>query len=409
MAGSLRLAVVAVVVAASASRAYADDLVLDRTAVISHAKTSAPSAQLAQSGVKEATAGTVGVGALSLDRPVIGITGGRRLAGGEYDRSLPEYGASVSFPIDLGGRAGARSDAANAELGAARADASDQLRLVVREALLRYTRAVRSQSALSLAIARRDTTAALLLIAKRRVAAGDVSETDANVVQIELVRDEAKVASQKGDVEATILALTTYVGVTGTPKVVGPLLPKDEPPTLDVLLASIEDRADVKAAKAAEVATSSTVDLAKADRWPTISLVGSWSYSELSNTFIFGVSVPLVPLNLNKTAIAVSEARAANAKTRTMIVRAQAEKELRAAYARYTSSKAAADAFAKNMGLIDGTLDAARKSYDAGKIGLADVMTARRSVADASVEKLDADVALAEARIELDAASGRLP
>ena len=184
----------------------------------------------------------------------------------------------------------------------------------------------------------------------------------------------------------------------------------DEPtPSLEAALGLVDKRADVQLALATVTSARAQLSLGKADAWPTLSLVGNYEYHEVTNFVTFGVSLPIPIFNANKTTISQSNARIVAAEAELGAARTRAAAEIRAAYVRHTAAKLVVEQLAKVTVESEGAVARAVKAYDGGISGLADVLLVRRTVADALRDKLDADLALAETRIELDAAAGRLP
>lgn len=380
------------------------DVVLDRASVAAYARKQSPIAKAALAKVPVAQAGTVGVGVVSLTNPTLTAMGGL----GFGPRS-PEVNATLAVPVDLAGRPKARLDAAVAGVDLAKAEAGDSLRGIVREALLRWARALRGERAIVLARARRDVAATLVAIAKRRAAAGEIAKGDASVFEVELGREDARLVAAEGAATARRVVLVTYVGAPTDAQVAGELVWTTPPPPLSELLASIDQRPDVVAATAALGAAGSQVGLAKADAWPTVSVVGSWEYHESRNIVTMGLSLPLPLFNANKTAISTADAKVKAAEAELHAVRTTAVGELKAAWATWSAARAAHEALAKVASVADLAVARAVKAYDVGTIGVTDVLLVRRTAQDAATELLDAELALAEARIELDAAAGRLP
>lgn len=395
--------------AAAVLCSYADvasgAVLLDRESVAKYARTESPVAKANATKVDVAKAGTVGVGIVSQTNPTLTAMGGVRFG----DPKTPEANASLLIPFDLGGRPKARSDAAATNVDAAKASAADGLRGVVREALLRWARALRAQRGVALAKTRKEVASNLVVIAKRRAATGDIAKGDTSVFEIELGREDARLSAANGLVAGRRMLLVAYIGAPEDAEVGGDLVAISAPPSLDTLLASIDKRADVQAAAAAVTAAGAQVGLAKSDAWPTLGIVGNYEYHESTNFVTVGVSLPLPLFNTNKTAISTANAKVTAAQADLAAVRALAIGELKAAYASWTAARDSHDALAKVATLADVAVARAVKAYDVGSSNVTDVLLLRKTLQDASTEALDAELALAEARIELDAAAGTLP
>jgi cobalt-zinc-cadmium efflux system outer membrane protein len=380
------------------------EVVLDRAMVVSYAKSKSPDVKVAGAEAMQAKSGVVGMGLVSLDNPSISAVGGTKIGS-----KSPELAAQINVPIDLGGRPGARKEAAEARAEVAVAQSADATRLAVREALLRYVRALRAKVEIDLAKSRVDIAKTLLGVASRRLAAGDISEGEVALVELEQVREVSRAQTAHGAFAASKSLLAAYVGAPADAAVTGEMVPADELPGLDSLLDALGKRPDVVAAIRDVSAAQSSYSLAKADAWPTLVLIGGWEYHEQTSFYRAGFLLPLPLFNPNKTQVSIGGARIDTAKSQLAAARARAEGEVRAAHARFLAARSALEPLKKTGELAESAISRATKAYDLGKVPLSDVLFARRTVAEAIKERYDAELALAEARIDVDAAAGRLP
>ncbi len=387
-----------------AGRANAESA-LDRAEVLRRAQKTAPVLAIAKAQVDQAKAGTKGTTMLSVENPSLSILGGVRFG----DPKTPEMRGQVGIPVDLGGRPRARLAAADASLKVAVAEAEDAARLTVREALLRWARAVRDAKLFSLAQARLAISDGLLDAAKKRVAAKDLGTGDLAIVELERTRDAASVAQARGTAQASAITLGAYIGVGGDPVVSGELVDDSSLPTLDTLLGSIDARPDVRALAAEVGEARARSGLAKADRWPTLTLIGTYEYHESTNFLLVGVSMPLPLFNANTQNVSTSTAAIEVADARLAALRASAVGEVRAAWKRWNAAREALTLIRSTTAPAAAAVDATSQSFVGGKTGFIEVLLVRRIANDAAVDRISAELTYAEARIELEAAAGKLP
>jgi len=378
---------------------------LDRGEVIKRAQKTAPVLAIARAKVEQAKAGTKGTAIVSTENPSIALLGGVRFG----DPRTPELRGQVAIPIDLGGRPSARLASAEASVKVAVADAEDATRLTVREALLRWARALRDAKLVALAEDRLKISDGLLEAAKKRVAAKDLGTGDLAIVELERTRDSALVAQARGTAQASAISLGAFIGITSDPKVAGDLVDDAAMPSLESLLAGVEARPDVRSAAAEVSEARARAGLAKADRWPTLTLLAGYEYHEATNFLVAGVAVPLPIFNANTQNVATTTAAIDVAGARLEAVRAAALGEVRAAWKKWNAARDALGIIRTTAGPAATAVDATAQSFMAGKTGFVEVLLVRRIANDAAADRIAAELAFAEARIELEAASGKLP
>jgi cobalt-zinc-cadmium efflux system outer membrane protein len=86
-----------------------------------------------------------------------------------------------------------------------------------------------------------------------------------------------------------------------------------------------------------------------------------------------------------------------------------AEGELRQLHLRYVAARQALDALAPTAALVKQANDLAARGYELGEGDLASVLLVRREAVAAEAALIEAELALASAKIELLLAAGRMP
>ncbi len=387
--------------AASASA----DPVLDRAEVLRRAQKSAPVLAIAGARVAQTKASINGTSLVSLENPTVFLLGGVRFG----DPKTPEFRGQLAVPFDLGGRPSARRETAEASVRVAAAEAEDTARLTAREALMRWARAVRDTKMLALARDRLKIAEALLDAAKKRVAAKDLGTGDVALLELERARDAAAVAQAVGNAQSSAILLGAFIGAPGDPTVSGELVDEAPMPTLESLLAAVDKRPDVRAVSAEIIEARARSGLAKADRWPTLNLVGTYEYHESTNFVLVGLSMPIPVFNANTQTVATTTAAIDVANARLEAARAMALGEIRAAWKRWSAAREALTTIRATAAPAAAAIDATAQSFLAGKSSIVEVLLVRRVANEAAVDRIAAELTFAESRIELDASAGRLP
>lgn len=391
----------------NARAARAEEPPLSRARVIELAR-AAPSSRVAASEAAVAGAAVDAAGVLALDNPVVSGMGGLRF---NPDGTKPLAAqATLSWPVELGGQRGARVDAAKAEERAAVSAAEDTQRKLLLAALLQHAIVLREERQIAIAAERRALAGRLAATAGKRRQAGGVPEIDVALATLQEKRDEAAEAAAIGARDASKLALASLLGLPSmSVAVAGELVPPGEPPTLDALLHDAPQRTDVRAAHASLEAARARAARERAARWPTVSILAQYERDDDANIGLLGLSVPIPILNANRAAAATTAAEVDAAKARAEASRVAATGQIRQLYARYLATKKALAALAPAAGLAAQAVALSVRGYELGENDLASVLLVRREANDTKAALLDAELAHANAKIELLVAAGRSP
>jgi cobalt-zinc-cadmium efflux system outer membrane protein len=320
---------------------------------------------------------------------------------GEYDFSLLQR-------FELGGQRGHRLAAATAgvdqrtfEVGATTLQAQTTALAAFYRAL--HAGEVRRVTEEALALAEEAVRAA-----QARYEAGETAVLDVNIARVELARARREQLSAVSRVEGAfgqlreVLALPPQEAV----RVEGPLQTRDVPP-VDVLLSQLPERADLQAFGANLKQAEAELQLAHASRTPD--LFGGVGFRREDAEPVIGARIGLtLPLFQRQTGtIAAASARVSETKTAFEARRVALEARLRAAHATYTTAAQAAEAITSTaLPLLTENEELTRESYQAGKIGLLELLVIRRQGFAARREALDAQLDVALAAIEVRGIAG---
>jgi len=397
--------VAAFTICLASARAHAEEP-LTRQRVAELVKV-APATRVTQSEVGVSGAAVTAAGTLSLENPVVSGLGGVRF---NPDGSRPFNGvATVSWPVDLGGKRGARREAAEAEYRAAGAEARSQERRLLVGALLQHALVLRDERQVAIAAARHALSERVYAAAQRRRAAGSAPELDVALAAMQEKRDASAEESASGARAADKLGLLTVLGLNDDPGVVGSLVPDGDVPALAVFTKGVEQRAEVRAAAAALDAAQATAERERAKRWPTLNVLGQYERDDQANIGLIGFAIPLAVLNANRAEVATSAAQVQAARSRMTRSRIDAAGQVRELYARYTATKAAVDSLAPTEALATRAVALATRGYELGENDLTSVLLVRREAVEAESALLEAQHAHAAVKIELLVNAGSVP
>lgn len=337
--------------------------------------------------------------------PALEVGAGRRTLGDgatDVDRSI-----ELSQQIELGGQRGARIDAAEAELRAARASADAVERLVAADVLAGAARVVKDRQALSLVREQREATLRLAEVsgarARKGVAAPFESEL-AEAARIQALREERAAALELAEAER-LLAAAAGADVQ---LAAGASLPPVSQPRLalaEMERNALEHEPEAVAARNEIAAAQARAALLRRERIPDLTIAAGYKHEEQADVIGGRLSIPLPLFRRNQGEIAEQEARSAQATARSRQIELRVRLSLRAAYGSWQRAQDAVKDIPANLeDRLRADVDSLRRAYERGTLqlplvlaSLREVQSARRTVLDARAEAVLASIELARA------------
>ncbi len=401
---------------------------VDLPAVLALAREASPRLQIEREAVSAAEARRISAGALPNPRIAIGRS---RPAGGSatmFD-GRNQTDTSVEFPLLLAGQRGARIEAAERFIDAARARVRVGENQLAEEAAVAFVAILAVQERIDALTDSIERIGRIRDIVAARESSGLASRYDVARVEMERAALQARLAEQEGDRADAAGALAVLLGVPGwTPKASGRLAPIADgtpvhaaagsgpslpgspagaAPALRTALAA--GHPSVQSALREEAAAAAAIEVARRDRIPVPSLgIGRmWTRDPYGAANFLGLSVevPLFDTRRGPLEEALSEARAATLR------RTLAEVQVAASLDRYETVVQR-----RSEALQRFETDAASRlpmlqvmSEDAYRFGRASILEwldAMRTHHEQRLVRVDLLSGLAEARIRLNAAQG---
>jgi outer membrane protein, heavy metal efflux system len=337
--------------------------------------------------------------------PALEVGAGRRTLGDgatDVDRSI-----ELSQQIELGGQRGARIDAAEAELRAARASADAVERLVAADVLTGAARVVKDRQALSLVREQREATLRLAEVsgarARKGVAAPFESEL-AEAARIQALREERAAALELAEAER-LLAAAAGADVQ---LAAGASLPPVSQPRLalaEMERNALEHEPEAVAARNEIAAAQARAALLRRERIPDLTIAAGYKHEEQADVIGGRLSIPLPLFRRNQGEIAEQEARSAQATARSRQIELRVRLSLRAAYGSWQRAQDAVKDIPANLeDRLRADVESLRRAYERGTLqlplvlaSLREVQSARRTVLDARAEAVLASIELARA------------
>ena len=376
-------------------------------ALLKQAQASAP--RLALGSAETRVAEGHAAQAAARPNPTLGLMVENAAGSGPYkDFDSAETTLSVEQPLELGGKRAARTSAAQADLAVAKARAASGQVDFARDLALAYAGAEAAQLRLAIArdsvdLAQADARAARLLVDNGKEAQVRAVQADAG-----LATARADLATAQAEAEVTLAHLSaltgspdTYTAVTGGLLDVVAAPPSPEPSFSPA----------IAAARAERDAAERRIAVEKSRRTPDVAV--SFGIRRLqgddATAAVFGVSAPLPLFDRNRGAVATASANAQAAQARLAIVQAEQDGDRRAATAQVAAAGQTLDASRQAESAASEAYRLARIGYDAGRLPLSELLTARRDLISARGRAVDTKLARVKALADLARAQGRIP
>lgn len=341
--------------------------------------------------------------------PELSAAAGPRRTGDDRTTDL-EF--ELSQRLELFGQRGARIEGARAEREAASARLAArrvELAASVREV---HARALAAERLVALARDELAVARAAASAAERRFDLGGTSRLEVNTARSEVGRAAravsvatSRLASARAELRVSLaLEPGSELSLEGEL----PLPTELQPLDVEALArAAAEERADVLEARRELQAAEAEQRLSGREAFPSAVVGARYSREERADVFLGTLSFEVPLFNRNQAGRGIAAARVARAAAEVAAATRRADQEVRLAAAQLESAVEAARAFdAEAVAGAEENLALSTRAYEAGKIGLADLLLVRRSAVEARRDHIEALQELASAEAQLARAAG---
>lgn len=352
-----------------------------------------------------------------------------RLAGSEDEH---EISATVTVPLELGGKRQRRIDVADADLAVAEADVADRERRLTLQVLSAYADALAAARELQITDGVRDLDDQTVRVVRTRVEHSDAPSLELNLLLTEVARLRSQRALAQGRVDAALATLRTLIGASpNEPLAISNAEaalnapPTTSPATLDGAIATaLQNRPDLTLARVTEDAAAAGLRLARADAVPDLALSAGYTttrsfvtpdnapvpISRQDRALTIGVSIPLPFANRNQGAVAEAGLAIQQARLRREYTEQTIRTEVTGAYQRLQAAQAATTIFEQSVTTqATDNLRVIRAAYQLGEFRITDVITQQQQFLSAEREYASALADRYHAAVDLAAAMGTLP
>lgn len=372
---------------------------------LERARQATPAIVAARMRVEEARARLVGASIPFTTNPTVDVEAGRRSGG----TSSTDVGIEVGQDIDLPRRRNARVDAVRAGVTQEEQRARDVERESLREVATVFFRALESRERANAATSGKRLAHEAFQIAERRYEAGDVAQLDVNLARTAVARADAEERAANAALAGHATRLQVLLGSSA------PILPRGSLrdalilATADLVVRAA-DRPDVRVIESEIEEAEAERRFARTLRWPELGVRASYAREGDERVFLGGIGVTLPVFHRGQQATAISNARIARLRAEREALMRTIDAEVRGGIATYEALHSAAIAYEKAvLPLIGENEELALESYEAGQIGLADLLLVRREALDARGTFIDQLIELRLAEVELRAKAGVWP
>jgi cobalt-zinc-cadmium efflux system outer membrane protein len=401
-----RAVVVAVVCLCSSTSAFAQTI-LTLDTVVARARVEAGSVRVARARVAEAEAALVEASVRRRTNPLVEASAGPRFA--DPGRTV-DLDIGLSQPFESRAQRAARIDAARAGIDRERALVDDVERAAVFEAARAFIEVLAARDRLRIAEEADAVARDLLAATERRYAAGDIAAIDQNQARIEAARWAAARAAASADLAAASGVLRERLRLTSADPIdVQGTLDLAPPVPIDQLNAALARRADLAALAAEARAADAETRLGLAMARPDLGMRVGYSREGGDTIVLGGLTVTLPAFQRGQGTQAAGRARASRVNAELDVARARALTQLDTAYASYQQHAALASTFATGaLPSLQDNEDLARRSYEAGEMGLLDYLLIRRDALQTRTAIVEHRLEAARVRVAIDYIAGVL-
>lgn len=327
---------------------------------------------------------------------------------GSRENSSPaDFEVGLGQTFELGGRNGARRAMDEAGVGRETAEADATERTILREVRTAFLRGLHAAERLRLARATETEAAELERIAERRHAAGDVAALEVNLAASGLARARAGVKAAEAMEASALTELRTRLDIAApTPLSLEGSLSDDRSYDASRFLAAIDDSPEIRALAHQLREAEAEVRLGRGLAWPELTPSVRYERDEGDRVLWAGLRVTLPLFDRGRELRAVGSIRADRLRLEIAATKRALVNQVQGLLAQHELRAAAVRELGANAERLADSEALARRSYEVGQIGLAELVVVRRETLDARQDLLDSLMELAQTRAELESLAG---
>lgn len=397
---------IAVVLLCAVPRTASTQVVLTLEDVLARARSQSAPVVVERARLAEVAAWRADAGRRA-HNPVLDVAAGPRRASGGVRADLD---IGVSQQLDVSGQRRARVDAAEAALARATASADDVARAAAYRGAAAFLHAVAATEHARIAEDADAVAQELATATERRFAAGDVAAIELNLSRIARARVAADLRAARARLIAAIGELRVLLRIPQTESIaVRGTLDVSPLPTTARLAETVGQRPDLAALDAEGREAEADLALARTRRRPELGLRAGFERDDGDTVVVGGLTLTLPAFQRGDSATAAALARRSRARIERDLAHETAVSEAAVAASVHVAQTEAVEALTVQAlpAIADNDL-LARRSYEAGELGLLDLLRIRRDAFETREAWLDLRLEAALSRLAVDYQSGAL-
>jgi outer membrane protein TolC len=339
------------------------------------------------------------------------------------------FSLTYSHTFETFGKRSKRLAVAEKDLALAQAEFDDRRRALRFEIKTRYAEAVAEQQKLALSDRLLNVNREYLRLTQARVEKGDAAPLEADLLRVELNRDQAQRTLTEGRLQNAVLQLKATLDVASTEAIsfVPSLQPRPFISDLQQLKAqAMSQRPDLTVLRLTEDQAAGQIRLAQVETKPNVTLSGQYSHADTAfdqygltqaraltplrdhlDSIGLGISIPLSRAKRNRGNIEAAVARQAGARLRREYLESTIPTQVEAAYQCWRAAQAAATVLSKDViAQSEKNLGVMRQAYNLGDLRLIDVLNEQRRLLETELSYIDSQAELFRSSAELEQAVG---
>ncbi|RPD93878.1 TolC family protein [Pseudomonas monteilii] len=319
---------------------------------------------------------------------------------------------TLSQPLELGGKRGARLAVAEAGQAIALLDLERQRNALRADVVQAFHAALRAQTALELAQQSQALTERGLRVVQGRVTAGQSSPVEATRAQVQLAQAQTEVRRAKTQRSVAYQALARLTGspMASFERLQAANLSPGIAPGADTLLEQVEQTVEWRLA-AAQVERGDASWVRKSPAFPnlTVSLGSQYSREDRERVNVVGLSMPLPLFDRNQGNVLAAARRADQARDLRNAVELRLRSETRSAISQWETAMQDVEAYDRTiLPAAQQAVDTATRGFEMGKFAFLDVLDAQRTLIEARGLYLEALASATDARAHVERIYGDL-
>jgi cobalt-zinc-cadmium efflux system outer membrane protein len=381
--------------------------VLTLEQALNRARTKAPVLLAAKARIEEARGRLRGASIPFQANPVIEGTAGPRFS---EPSKVTAADVSISQDFEALGRRSARI--AGAQTGVTREIAASREtgRALLRDVAVAFMRALAANEKLKVLTAAEQVSSGFLETAERRYQAGDIPILEVNLAKNGAARARAELRSGRAELAISLGELRVLLGMSPEAEfTVSGDLTSSKKYDLAATVTTAENRPDMMVLESELQGALADVRLGNTFKSPDFGVIARYQRDQGDNIAQAGVRVTLPVFSRGQELSATGSARAARIRGELEAIKTAIRNEIKTAFDAYTyRSEALQELERLALPSLMENETLARRSYEEGEIGLAELLLIRREILETRLAYVTTLLDAALAGVDLEFKSGVL-